>query len=132
MAPTRDGFRPQGSSQVRKPTLASQLLPRPLNRHSEASDRYGFDPQYGWLRGELVYANATGQWGLRYVAREADERDPGQNFSEPYGGTLSIGNPQVLGDLQPGDFVKLSGRVDRLPTDGSSVYHVAVVQRQRI
>jgi len=116
---SRDGFRPQGSSQVRKPTIASRLVPR---KRQPASERFGFDPQYSWLRGQLQYSSATGQWGLHYLSTEGR--------ADQFGGNLTIANPQVLGDLQPGDFVQLRGRVEGSPN--GAAYKVSVVQRQRI
>jgi len=121
---TRDGFRPQGSSRVRKPTMVSRLA----LRKREPVDRFGFDPQYGWLRGQLQYAAETGLWSLQYV--------PGQSragsFEGSFGGNLTIANPQVLGNLQPGDYVQLRGRVDQGTSEQTPIYTVSVVQRQRI
>ncbi len=117
-----DGFRPQGSSRVRKPTIASRLVPRKRGPARETSERYGFEPQYQWLRGTLQYAETTGRWSLQYV--------PGQGIADPFGGNLTIANPQVLGDLQPGDFVQLRGQVDQ--NQAVPAYTVSVVQRQRI
>ncbi|MGI9427096.1 MAG: hypothetical protein ACR2NM_00445, partial [Bythopirellula sp.] len=59
-SPSRDGFRPQGSSRVRKPTMVSRLTPQVREPSQEPVDRFGFDPQYQWLRGELGYESATG------------------------------------------------------------------------
>lgn len=124
---SRDGFRPQGSSQVRKPAIASQLVPRKRESVGNDADRFGHDPQYGWLRGRLQYSSETGQWELRYVP---EQRQKTEGSADAFGGNLAIANPQVLGGLQPGDFVQLRGRVD----DGLTVaaYNVSVVQRQRI
>ncbi len=115
---SRDGFRPQGSSRVRKPTMVSRLMPRKRT----PVDQFGFDPQYGWLRGQLQYAAATGQWSMKYLPRQGNV--------DSFGGSLTIANPQVLGDLQPGDYVQLRGRVDQ--NRAAPAYTVSVVQRQRI
>jgi len=119
--PSSDGFRPQGSSLVRKPTTGIRRAPRGPVR--EASDRFGFAPGYEWLRGQLQLSSATGQWTLRYV--------PIQGSVDPFGGNLTIANPQVLSNLQPGDFVLLRGRLDGTEV-GAPIYTVSVVQRQRI
>lgn len=119
-----DGFRPQGSSQVRKPTIASRLVPRKRQPIGGSSNHYGFDPQFGWLRGALQYSSQQGLWSLQYV--------PGQGSADQFGGSLTIANPQVLGDLQPGDYVQLSGRVEQSLPGGMPVYRVSVVRRQRI
>lgn len=122
-----DGFRPQGTSQVRKPMLSSHFQAQNITAPQPPSDRYGFDPQFDWLRGQLEYTPSTGQWSLRYTASEGSP--------DPFGGQLAIANPQVLGALRAGDYVQLRGRVDeaRLAGIGAApAYNVSVVQRQRI
>ena len=123
----RDGFRPQGSSRVRKPTIVSRLTPQKRQAALAANQRYGFDPNYQWLRGQLAYAEATGQWELRYASSAGNV--------DSLGGSLTIANPQVLGNLQPGDFVHLRGHVQQLASGSNPslpVYQVSVVRRQRI
>ncbi len=125
VVPSGDGFRPQGSRSVRKPTTDGQVVPRLRERGPvrEASDRFGYDPNYQWIRGQLQHSSATGEWTLRYV--------PIQGGVDQFGGNLTIANRQVLGNLEPGDFVLLRGRL--LGTDaGATLYTVSVVQRQRI
>ncbi len=119
-SPSRDGFRPQSSSRVRKPAMVSRLAPR----KREPADRFGFDPQYGWLRGQLQYEPTLGLWSLRYI--------PSRDRADQFGGNLAIANPQVFGDLQPGAYVQLRGQIDQKPSDGTPIYSVSVVQRQRI
>lgn len=124
---SRDGFRPQGSNRVRKPAIAERVAPRKRAPAYETSNRFGFDPGYGWLRGQLQYDAATGEWSLQYVA--------GQAGTDEFGGIIRIANPQVLGDLQPGNFVQLRGQVQTRAVGSHSsvpIYNVAVVQRQRI
>lgn len=118
--PSRDGFRPQGSSQVRKPLLIDRLTAhrKPPVSKIEAVERFGHAEGYQWLRGELQFE--AGQWSLRYA--------PHQGETDDFGGSLPIANPQVLGDLQAGDYVQLRGCLDNL----SPAYVVSVVQRQRI
>jgi len=123
---TRDGFRPQRSSNhVRKPVLANHLqLRKPAPQHL-ASDRFGFDPKYGWLRGQLEQSPADGQWTLDYGAASGGEK--------PFGGRLAIANPHVLGNLQSGDYVQLRGRVEASTAGNAApTYLVSVVRRQRI
>ncbi len=114
-SPSRDGFRPQGS---RRRASAG--------RANAAVKRFGFDPQYRWLRGQLEYDPTSQQWQLRYLANEGQ--------ADQYGGRLHIANPIVLGNLQPGDHVQLQGRLDSRqsgPTTVVPVYTVSAVQRQR-
>ncbi len=122
---SRDGFRPQGTSQVRKPTLPSRPVANEGDTSPAPSDRFGVGPQYDWLRGQLEYGASTGQWSVRYTSNGGT--------SDPFGGNLPIANPQVLGALQAGDFVQLRGRVDQQSRTGAApIYRVSVVQRQRI
>lgn len=127
----RDGFRAQGSSQLRDeardvPALAqsnNSILPTP---EQEPAASYGFDPEYRWLRGHLAYTPTTGQWYVQYVA-------PGMP-ADSFGGTVPIANPQVLGPLQPGELVAVEGRVEMLQLDATSVtpaYTITVLQRQQ-
>ncbi|MEM8946640.1 MAG: hypothetical protein AAGD11_15815 [Planctomycetota bacterium] len=121
-----DGFRPQGTSEVRKPTLASRFMPQQIEQPAQASSRYGFAPDYTWLRGQLRFSSETNSWSLRYL--------PSQGSADGFGGELSIANPQALGGLRGGEYVQLRGRVIQPSSAGRALpaYSVAVVQRQRI
>lgn len=122
-----DGFRPQGSGQR---TRRGDEVIRPaqaLATSSESPERFGFDPNYSWLRGKLEYSEATDQWKLRYI--------PIQGNTDQFGGSVLIANPQVLGNLQHGDHVLLRGRLEQQQFDSHSyapLYTVSVVQRQQI
>ena len=111
-APSTDGFRPQGSHR-RNGAQSS---------HAPASDRFGFDPQYQWLRGQLEFQPATRQWFLRYTS----PNEPTDQFA----GQLQIANSVVLGNLQPGDYVQVQGQVVSDPS-GLHGYNISAVQRQR-
>jgi hypothetical protein len=108
--------------------LIERLAPRQRAQGAVESDRFGFDPEYAWLRGELLYDAANAQWLLQYVHSPSPA-----NPTEPFGGSLVVRNPEVLGNLQPGEFVQLRGQL-REPEWGADapVYQVAVVQRQQI
>ena len=127
-----DGFRPRGSSRLTpseqpattRPTLAP--VPSPVAPPAAAANRFGFQPQYQWLRGQLQYSPTIQGWMIRYLP-------DGQ--ADQFGGAMMIANPQVLGDLKSGDFVALQGQLLTQPaTTGQMVpiYNVAVVQRQRL
>ena len=132
----QDGFRPQGSSRsareqnrfsepVEEASTAT-LEARPVAPTKEVADRFGYDPQYGWLRGTLEQSPTTGQWNLRYV--------PQQGQADQFGGTLSIANPQVLGNLQNGEYVAVQGQLQMLQLGtGANVptYSISVLQRQQ-
>ncbi len=121
---TRDGFRPQGSSQSanRVPlrsdprsavTPAGHVTPR------DNTGRFGFDTNYQWLRGQVEYSPSTGQWRLRYTSAQ-------EAATDPLGGSVAIENPHVLGNLQSGDFVQVQGSLR-----AQQRYAITVVQRQR-
>jgi hypothetical protein len=125
---SRDGFRPQGSNRDR-----SALRPESSANSSgygvasEAADRFGFDPNYGWLRGQLEFSEASGQWKLRYI--------PIQQTPDQFGGSVLIANPQVLGGVRPGEHVLLRGQLQSRNLGGQAfvpIYNVSIVQRQQI
>ena len=114
--PSQDGFRPQGSRRREGADSNS----------SSAADRFGFDPQYQWLRGQLEYDPTNQQWHLRYSSQGGP--------SDQFGGRLLIANPMVLGNLQPGDHVQVQGQLGSQSAGPNSmvpVYNLSVVQRQR-
>ncbi len=126
--PSRDGFRPQGTRRRagRANMVTENVVPNELSPARETVDRYGYDPQYRWLRGQLEFEPTSQQWQLRYL--------PGQGSSDQFGGRLSIANPVVLGNLQPGDHLQVQGRLDSRqirPTTTVPVYTISAVQRQR-
>ena len=76
--------------------------------------RYGFDPQYEWLRGRLEYSHSRRQWKLRYI--------PIDGQTDMFGGSVIIANPGALNDAQPGDLVEAHGVIvgDAKPSRGFS------------
>lgn len=132
-APTRDGFRPQGSRSASRrqqrgsiPRVQGSSGFRGFGPIGEVTRRFAYDPQYQWLRGQLEYAQATNQWKLRYI--------PIEEQTDRFGGSVLIANPHVLGNLRPDDFVLVRGRLQAQETDARSfapVYTISVVQRQR-
>ena len=126
---TRDGFRPQGSSRNRsaaRPTSDDTLSGR-MNSAENASSRFGFDPNYQWIRGQVEFSEATGQWTLRYI--------PIQESLDQFGGSVLIANPQLLGGVRPGEHLLLRGRLHTRGNSGQTfapIYTISVVQRQQI
>lgn len=129
-----DGFRPQGSSRSAREQTREVIRPTELTASSgpqfapvsESPERFGFDPQYHWLRGQLQQSSTTGQWELRYV--------PSGVNADQFGGNVLISNPQVLGNLQPGEYVSVQGRLEMFQYDAQSMvpaYTVSVLQRQQ-
>ncbi len=131
----RDGFRPQGSSRTArdqaKATVRPALTATPTSATTtsvpvpEPAERFGYEPQYRWLRGQLQYTPTTGQWYLRYI--------PPEGSPDTLGGSVPITNPYVLGNMQPGEYVSVEGRLEMLQLDAQSVvpaYTISVLQRQ--
>jgi hypothetical protein len=134
--PSRDGFRPQGSEPrsqsidsptgsamskgFRPPSLAGGTVAA-----ADSNERFGVGPSQEWLRGQLEYWPEAGEWSIRYM---------GDGPVDQIGGRILIDNPQVLGNLPPGEFVMVQGQVFGRQIDEASyrpAYRVAVVQRQR-
>lgn len=125
-----DGFRPQGS----RPPAASEddqaFRPPEIRRGAPAAgpaaNFYGAAPNHEWLRGQLEYWPATGQWSLRYLAEGAP--------ADGVGGRVLIDNPQALANLSPGELVMIQGQLFIQPNalgGQTPAYRVAAVQRQR-
>lgn len=117
-----DGFRPQGS---RRRTLDESTTRPTFDAGAASRERFGYDLQYQWLRGQLEQDPATGQWRVRY--QRADDQP------DQFGGSVFIANPQLLGNLPPGTFVVLRGQLHNLHfPDGRTApaYQLTVVQRQ--
>ena len=126
-AAASDGFRPQGSSQQAAATSTVEPIPAQApGTPQEDPARFGFDGSYATLRGQLQYYPQTGYWGVRYI--------PLQGAPDHYGGVAVISNPEILGGLQPGEFLLIQGFIEPHDNgDGTFVpsYTVQGIQRQR-
>ncbi|QDS99528.1 hypothetical protein [Adhaeretor mobilis] len=131
-----DGFRPRGSSlgQVSQPPVdiaasGSNLFAAHDAAQAAANDtatRFGMGPTYEWLRGQLVYSPETGQWRIVYM--------PNGSNPDQLGGNVAVANPELLGQLQSGEFVMVRGQLYNLQNDQNAfapVYQLSGVQRQR-
>lgn len=124
-----DGFRPQGSG----PRTTEPAVTRPVEQGirtgpqpAENPQYFGFDATYRWLRGQLQYYPQSGYWGLRYIALNS--------AADAYGGVVVINNPEVLGDVQPGEFLLVQGFLETEDHfDGTflPLYTIEGIQRQR-
>ena len=126
----RDGFRPQGTTPPREAEAAQSFRTPEIRRDALDAEtstvRYGVGENQDWLRGQLEYWPETGQWSVRYM----DPTGP----ADQIGGRVLIDNPQVLGNLPPGEFVMVRGQVFGRQIDDASylpAYRVATVERQR-
>lgn len=126
-----DGFRPQGSQRQTVGESDSSFRPPEIRRDSAAtsgqaeSSQYAAGANHEWLRGQLEYWPATGQWSVRYL--------PQGSPADQVGGRVMIENPQVLANLSPGELVMVQGQLFAKPTDAGAVapaYRIAAVQRQ--
>jgi hypothetical protein len=126
---TRDGFRPQGSSRTARDQIQAVVRPTETQAAApsqESTTRFGFDPQYQWLRGQLQQSPTTGQWQLRYIHQGGNP--------DQFGGNVVIANPQVLGNLQPGEHISVHGSLEMMQIDAHAAlpaYRITVLQRQQ-
>jgi hypothetical protein len=122
-----DGFRPQGSGvRTDTPAISRPVGDQPINGPAENPNHFGFDATYGSLRGQLQYYPQSGHWGLRYVSLNS--------APDPYGGVVVINNPEVLGGVQPGEFLLVQGLLETEDNfDGTflPLYTIEGIQRQR-
>jgi len=133
-APSRDGFRPQTheprdaqptDSPMAKGFRSPSLATKAVASSGSSGERFGVGPRQEWLRGQLEYWPETGEWSIRYM---------GDGPVDQIGGRVLIDNPQVLGNLPPGEFVMVEGQLYGRQIDEASwrpAYRVATVQRQR-
>jgi hypothetical protein len=129
----RDGFRPQSPDAGDEPDAPSAQSFRPPEIRKAAvadaasTSEFAAGDKFQWLRGQLEYWPAAGQWSLRYL--------PAGSPADTLGGRVLIDNPQVLANLQPGEFVMVHGQLFAKPTDAgppAPAYRVSVIQRQRL
>jgi hypothetical protein len=88
----------QGNSQFRPPesSSAGSVVPRA---------RFGFDPEYAWLRGRLEYSEIDHRWKLRYI--------PIDGTTDEYGGSVVLEETSRLAGCERGDFVEVHGQIAR-------------------
>ncbi len=65
--------------------------------------RYGYDPQYGWLRGRLEFSEAERHWKLRYI--------PIDGATDNFGGSVILADTPLLSGYERGDFVEVAGKL---------------------
>ena len=84
---------------------------------------YGYDPDYGRLRGKLEYSQIDRHWKLRYI--------PVDGTTDRFGGSVVLPDPKVLTGCQRGDVVEVRGRLGQKGTkDGyAPTYDVAKIKR---
>jgi hypothetical protein len=140
-ASTSDGFRPQGSGRAsstsgsvndpafRPPSIYGDVAApgSGAGDSNEEASHYGAGQDFASLRGQLEYWPTTGEWSLRYLPTGAP--------ADANGGRVMIDNPQVLGNLPPGELVTVRGQLYGKSNDTGGTtptYRVSAVQRQRL
>ena len=68
---------------------------------SSSRARYGYDPQYRWLRGRLEYSGIDHRWKLRYI--------PVEGTTDDYGGSVVLSDVSRLSGYERGEFVEVRG-----------------------
>ena len=68
-----------------------------------AASQYGYDPQYGWLRGKLEYSESERHWKLRYI--------PIDGATDGFGGSVILADTPLLSGYERGDFVEVAGKL---------------------
>ncbi len=103
------------------------VIDSPLDNATETADesaRYGYDSQYGWLRGKLEYSPVKKRWKLRYI--------PIDGATDEHGGSVVLSDASALGGCERGDFVEVRGQpADREdgPTGVAPEYDVSSLKR---
>jgi hypothetical protein len=90
----------------------------------QASSRYGYDPQYGWLRGKLEFSESDRHWKLRYI--------PVDGATDNFGGSVILADTPLLSGYERGDFVEVAGKLISASPDRRSYapkYQVSRLQR---
>ena len=84
---------------------------------------YGYDPEYGWLRGKLEYSQIDRRWKLRYI--------PVDGTTDQFGGSVVLPDPKLLAGCERGDFVEVRGQVGQKTANRGYApkYEVAEVKR---
>lgn len=92
---------------------------------SSSGGRYGYDPEYRWLQGQLEYSQIDRSWKLRYI--------PIDGHTDRFGGSVVLDAPS-LDDYQPGDFVTVEGAVAGGTSAGgfAPLYRTASIERAEL
>ncbi|HUT92852.1 MAG TPA: hypothetical protein VMY37_25385 [Thermoguttaceae bacterium] len=75
---------------------------------------YGYDPEYGWLRGRLEYSEIDRRWKLRYI--------PIDGATDEFGGSVVLSDASRLSGYERGQFVEVHGGLGRPPEDEDRGY----------
>ncbi len=73
---------------------------------SRPTKRYGYDPDYQWVQGELQFSESEQRWKLRYIPHDA----PASKIDQ-FGGSVALADSPLLAGHHPGDFVTIHGRL---------------------
>ncbi len=100
---TASSWRTSGAAEVRPAIdVPSSSVARAETRES-SSQRYDFLRDYSTLRGRLEYSEIRDQWKLRYI--------PIDGKTDEFGGSVVLGDKDLLESYEPGDYVVVEGRM---------------------
>lgn len=92
------------------PASATEAVTAPV---AAPDSRYGYDPNYQWLRGKLEYSQIDKAWRLRYI--------PVDGTTDSYGGSVVLAETPKLSGVERGQFLKVQGRL-LPPAPGGKTY----------
>ena len=76
--------------------------------------RFGYDPEYRWLKGRLEYSQSDRRWKLRYI--------PIDGATDDFGGSVVLSNTSLLSGYEGGQFVEVHGSLGRAAQDNDRSY----------
>lgn len=110
-----EGFTPTGPAPERPTSIyAVARNPRSDERPASARSRYGYDPQYRWLRGRLEFSSIDRQWRLRYIPLDGE--------TDEFGGSVLLEDSPALDHFRPGDYVTVHGELDDGVAEDGTLY----------
>lgn len=122
-------FRP--SSRIRSASYQEPVASSPsrylaaapaISPDASTDARYGYDPNYRWLKGKLEYLQASRRWKLRYVPFSRSAVDE-------YRGSVILADSPELESYRPGEFVTVHGAIDESAGNGySATYRLARIE----
>ena len=91
---------------------------------AQMASQYGYDPQYGWVRGKLEYSESQRHWKLRYI--------PIDGATDGFGGSVILVDTPLLSGYERGEFVQVAGKLVSTSSDKRGYapkYEVSQLQR---
>ncbi|NQT14105.1 MAG: hypothetical protein HQ582_15230 [Planctomycetes bacterium] len=114
---------PKGTSPVRlasaeieitSPPAASATPRETRNSSFSPQGRYGYDPDYRWLKGKLEFSQIDRRWKLRYI--------PIDGTTDEFGGSVVLSDRSLPEGCERGDFVEVHGALGAPAPDDDTTY----------